>query len=135
MEKYTHSFTKYFLPNYFRIIGLVLIIVAIIILFFAALLNSYLVFFPVSHTVTMFNRLVIVAGLSLIIFSKEKSELEETDKIRLNSLIFSIAAGVVILLVFEVVNILNSQVPLDAVDYLIVQMCIYYIFFKMSLKD
>ena len=132
MEKQTNSFTKYFLPSYFKIVGLVFVIVAIIILIFAALLNSYLVFSPASHTIIMFSRLVIVGGLSLIIFSKEKSEREETDKIRLNSLIFSLAASVIILLVFGIVNVLNSQVPLYAVDYLIIQMCVYYIFFRIQ---
>ena len=132
MEKHTHSFTEYFLPHYFKIVGLVLIIVAIIILIFVALLNSYLVFFPTSHTIMMFNRLVIVGGLSLIIFSKEKFESEETNKTRLNSLIFSLAASAIILLVFEVVNVLNNQVPLYAVDYLIIQMCVYYIFFRIQ---
>ncbi|MGA8263854.1 MAG: hypothetical protein WB779_05390 [Ignavibacteriaceae bacterium] len=132
MENTKGSITKYFLPSYFRIVGLVLIIVSIIVLVFATIVKAYYEFFPAAHQMLMFNKLSFVCGLSLIIFSKEKSENDEINKSRFNALAFSLAASVLILIVFEVINILNSQAPLYAVDFLIIEMCVYYIFFRMK---
>jgi Ca2+/Na+ antiporter len=80
----------------------------------------------------MFNKLSFVCGLSLIIFSKERSENDETNKLRFNAFVFSMAASVLILIVFEIMNILNKQVPLYALDFLIIEMCVYYIFFRFK---
>jgi hypothetical protein len=132
MENTKGSITKYFLPSYFRIVGLVLIIVSIIVLVFATIVKAYYEFFPAAHQMFMFNKLSFVCGLSLIIFSKEKSENDEINKSRFNALVFSLAASVLILIVFEVINILNSQAPLYAVDFLIIEMCVYYIFYRMK---
>ena len=128
------SFTKYFLPSYSKIIGLVLIIISIIVLIFTALVKSYIYFFPASHQVLMFNRLSFVCGLSLIIFSREKAENEETYKARFNAFVFSLWASILIIIIFEVINILNNQVTLSAVDFLIIEMCIYYVFFRVTQK-
>jgi len=134
MEDPSNSFTKYFLPSYFKIIGFVLLIISIIVLVFAALVKSYLDFFPAAHQVLMFNRLSFVCGLSLVIFSKEKTENAETQQSRLNALIISLAVTTLTVVVFEIINILNRQIPLYAVDFLIIEMCIYYIFFRVSDK-
>lgn len=128
------NYTKYFFPSYFKIIGLVLIIVSIIVLVFAAVVKAYLEFFPAAHQVLMFNRLSFVCGLSLVIFSKEKTENAETQQSRLNALIISLAVTTLTVVVFEIINILNRQIPLYAVDFLIIEMCIYYIFFRVSDK-
>lgn len=128
----SYSFTKFFLPSYFKIIGLVLIIISILVLVFTALLMSYLDFFPAAQQLLMFNRLSLVCGLSLIIFSKEKAENEETQKLRFNAFVFSMGASILIVIVFEVINILNKQVPLYAVDFLIIEMCAYYIYFRFN---
>ena len=132
MDNVSNSATKFFLASYFKIIGLVLIIISILVLVFTALVKSYLYFFPAAHQVIMFNRLSFVCGLSLVIFSKEKTENEDTDKSRLNALIFSLAVSILILLIIEIINILNEQVPLYAVDLIIIEMCIYYIFFRLK---
>lgn len=126
------SFIKFFLPSYFKIIGLVLIIISILVLVFTLLLKSYLDFFPASQQLLMFNRLSLVCGLSLIIFSKEKTENEETLILRFNAFVFSMGASILIVIVFEVINILNKQVPLYAVDFLIIEMCAYYIYFRFN---
>jgi hypothetical protein len=128
----SNSFTKFFLPSYFKIIGLVLIIISILVLVFAALVKSYVDFFPAARQLLMCNRLSLVFGLSLIIFSKEKTENEETQELRFNAFVFSLGASVLILIVFEVINIFNNQVPLNAVDFLVIEMCAYYIFFKIQ---
>ena len=132
MGNTSDSFIKFFLPSYFKIIGLVLIIISILVLVFAALLKSYLDFFPVTQQLLMFNRISLVCGLSLIIFSKEKTENEETQKLRFNAFVFSIGASILIVIVFEVINIFNKQVPLYAVDFLIIEMCAYYIYFRFN---
>jgi hypothetical protein len=132
MDNVSDSFTKFFLPSYFKIIGLILIIISILVLVFSALLKSYLDFFPAAQRLLMFNRLSLVFGLTLIIFSKEKTENAETQKLRFNAFVFSLGASILILIVFEVVNILNNQVPLYAVDFLIIEMCAYYIYFRFK---
>jgi len=132
MDTVSNSVTKFFLPGYFKIIGLVLIIISILVLVFAALVKYYLYFFPEAHQVLMFNRLSFVCGLSLVIFSKEKTENEETYKAKFNAFVFSLVASVFILIVLEIVNIVNAQVPLYAVDFLIIEMCVYYIFFRLK---
>jgi hypothetical protein len=93
---------------------------------------SYLDFFPAAQQLLMFNRLSLVCGLSLIIFSKERTENEETQKLRFNAFVFSMGASILIVIVFEVINILNKQVPLYAVDFLIIEMCAYYIYFRFN---
>ena len=130
MGKASDSFTKIFLPSYFKIIGLVLIIISILVLVFSALLKSYLDFFPAAQRLLMYNRLSLVCGLSLIIFSKEKAENEQTQILRFNAFVFSLGLSILILIVFEVINIQNNQVPLYAVDFLIIEMCAYYIYFR-----
>lgn len=132
MGNTSDSFIKFFLPSYFKIIGLVLIIISILVLVFTLLLKSYLDFFPASQQLLMFNRLSLVCGLSLIIFSKEKTENEETQILRFNAFVFSMGASILIVIVFEVINILNKQVPLYAVDFLIIEMCAYYIYFRFN---
>ena len=132
MSNYPDSFTKYFLPSYFKIIGIVLIIISIIVLIFATVFKFYLDFFSAAHLILMFNRLSFICGLSFIIFSKEKSENEETEKNRFNALVFSIAISALILVILEIINILNKQVPINAVDFLIIEMCVYYIFFRFK---
>ena len=126
------SFTKYFLPSYSKIIGLVLIIISIIVLIFAAIVKSYLDFFPAAHSILMFNRLSFICGLAFIIFSKEKSEDEQTYKSRFNAFVFSLWASILIIIIFEVINILNNQVQLSAVDFMIIEMCLYYVFFRLK---
>lgn len=126
------SFTKYFLPSYSKIIGLVLIIISIIVLIFAAIVKSYLDFFPAARSILMFNRLSFICGLAFIIFSKEKSEDEQTYKSRFNAFVFSLWASILIIIIFEVINILNKQVQLSAVDFMIIEMCIYYVFFRFK---
>jgi hypothetical protein len=132
MDNVSNSFIKIFLPSYFKIIGIVLIIISILVLVFAALVKSYVDFFPAAQQLLMLNRLSLVCGLSLIIFSKEKAENEETLKSRFNAFVFSLGVSTLILIVFEVLNILNHQVPLFAVDFLIIEMCVYYVFFRFK---
>jgi hypothetical protein len=132
MDNVTNSFTKYFLPSYFKIIGLVLVVISIIVLIFAAIVRTYLDFFPAAHRVLMFNKVSLVCGLSFIIFSKGKRENEEIDKSRFNALVFSVAASVLIIVLLEVINIFNYQVQLFATDFLIIEMCLYYIFFSVQ---
>ena len=132
MNSRSDSFTKYFLPPYSKIIGLVLIIISIFVLIFAAIVKSYLDFFPTAHSILMFNRLSFICGLAFIIFSKEKSEDEETFKSRFNAFVFSLGTTILIIIIFEVINILNKQIQLSAVDFVIIEMCIYYIFFRFK---
>ena len=132
MENAPDSFVKFFLPAYFKIIGLVLIIVSIIVLVFAAVVKTYIDFFPAAHNILMFNRLSLIFGLASIVFSREKSENEETGKARFNSFVFSLGATFLIVVIFEVIHILKNQVQLSAVDFLIIEMCIYYIFFRLK---
>lgn len=132
MDNVSDSLTKFFLPFYFKIIGLILIIISFLVLVFSALLKSYLDFFPAAQRLLMFNRLSLVFGLTLIIFSKEKTENAETQKLRFNAFVFSLGASILIVIVFEVVNILNNQVSLYAVDFLIIEMCAYYIYFRFK---
>ncbi len=133
MESDSKLFTKYFFPSYFKIIGLILVTISILALLFAALIRSYLDFFPAAGQILITVRLSLVCGLSLIIFSKEKSESEETDKSRFNALLFSVAASVFIFIILEVINIFYYQVLLSAVDFFIIEMCLYYIFFRLQL--
>lgn len=132
MDSETTNYVKYFLPSYFRIIGLVLVLVSIIILVFAALVKSYLDFLPAAHLILMYNRLSFIFGLSLMVFSREREEKEETQKARFNALIFSLLAGITLLIILEIINILNNNVPVNAVDFMIIQMCLYYIFFRLK---
>ena len=130
MNNRSDSFTRYFLPSYSKIIGIVLIVVSIIVLIFTALVKSYFDFFPAAHSILILNRLSFICGLAFIVFSKEKSENEETTKSRFNAFVFSLWASILIIIIFEVINILNNQVQLSAVDFMIIEMCIYYIFFR-----
>lgn len=132
MDSDTENFTKYFLPSYFKIIGIVLIIISILILLLASLIKYYFAVFPAAHFVLMFNRLSFVAGLSFVIFSKEKEENEEVNRIRLNALIFTIAVSTFTLLVLEFINLLNNNAPVDAIDFMIIEMCVYYIIFRLK---
>lgn len=132
MKSSSSLYVKFFFPSYFRIVGLVLIVISIMILVFAAFVKTYLDFIPAAHFVLMYNRLSFVLGLSLVIFSKEKVESEETQEIRLNAFIFSLAAAVFLLLFFELVNMLNNNEPVQAVDFIIIEMCVYYLFFKLK---
>jgi hypothetical protein len=132
MEKDSNLLTKYFLPSYFKIIGLVLIVISITVLIFAALVKSYLQFFPASNVILMYNRISFLCGISLVVFSREKNENEETDRIRLQALTLSLAASVLLLLALEIINIFNNNAPVYAVDFMIIEMCIYYIIFRFK---
>ena len=135
MESNSNTYSRYFLPSYFKIIGLVLVLISILVLVFAALVRTCLYIFPAAHQVLLFNRLSFVCGLSLVIFSKEKNENKETDEARFKAFIVSLAASIVLLIIFEIINTLNSNLPIYAVDFIIIQMCIYYIFFRIKNVD
>lgn len=135
MNSSPDSFTRYFLPSYSKIIGIVLIVVSIIVLIFTALIKTYFDFFPAAHSILILNRLSFICGLAFIIFSKEKSENEETDKSRFNAFVFSLGATILMVIIFEVINVFNKQIQLSAVDFLIIEMCVYYIFFRVKKLD
>jgi len=128
----SNLFTKYSLPSYFKIIGLVVILISMLVLIFAALIKSYIVVFPASNIILMYNRLSFLCGLSLVIFSREREENEETDKARLVALIFSMAASILLLIIIEIINVFSNNSPIDAVDFMIIEMCIYYIKLKFK---
>jgi len=73
-----------------------------------------------------------VGGLALLVFSKETEENETTIRSRYGALFISLAFSIVLLMVLELVNINNNNVRLDAIDFLIVEMCVYYIIFKLK---
>jgi len=125
----SNLFTKYSLPSYFKIIGLVVILISLLVLVFAAFIKSYLVFFPASNIILMYNRISFLCGLSLVVFSREREEDDETDKARLVALIFSMAASVLLLVVIEIINVFNNNSPIYAFDFMIIEMCLYYIIF------
>ena len=125
----SNLFTKYSLPSYFKIIGLVVILISLLVLVFAAFIKSYLVFFPASNIILMYNRISFLCGLSLVVFSREREENDETDKARLVALIFSMAASVLLLVVIEIINVFNNNSPIYAIDFMIIEMCLYYIIF------
>ncbi|HKJ80526.1 MAG TPA: hypothetical protein VJ954_00780 [Ignavibacteriaceae bacterium] len=129
---HSNLFTKYSFPSYFKIIGLVVILISMLVLIFAALIKSYIVVFPVSNIILMYNRLSFLCGLSLVIFSREREENEETDKARLVALIFSMAASILLLIIIEIINVFSNNSPIYAVDFMIIEMCIYYIKFKFK---
>ncbi|MGA7838214.1 MAG: hypothetical protein WB996_09620 [Ignavibacteriaceae bacterium] len=128
----SNLFTKYSLPSYFKIIGLVVILISLLVLVFAAFIKSYLVFFPASNIILMYNRISFLCGLSLVVFSREREEDDETDKARLVALIFSMAASVLLLVVIEIINVFNNNSPIYAIDFMIIEMCLYYIIFKFN---
>ncbi len=128
----SNLFTKYSLPSYFKIIGLVVILISLLVLVFAAFIKSYLVFFPASNIILMYNRISFLCGLSLVVFSREREENDETDKARLVALIFSMAASVLLLVVIEIINVFNNNSPIYAIDFMIIEMCLYYIIFKFN---
>jgi len=129
---HSNLFTKHSFPSYFKIIGLVVILISMLVLIFAALIKSYIVVFPVSNIILMYNRLSFLCGLSLVIFSREREENEETDKARLVALIFSMAASILLLIIIEIINVFSNNSPIYAVDFMIIEMCIYYIKFKFK---
>jgi len=132
METGSGNYSKYLLPSYFRIIGLVVIIISIFILVFATIIKSYLILLPGSHLILNYNRMSFVGGLALLVFSKETEENETTIRSRYGALFISLAFSIVLLMVLELVNINNNNVRLDAIDFLIVEMCVYYIIFKLK---
>lgn len=73
-----------------------------------------------------------MGGLALLVFSKETEENETTIRSRYGALFISLAFSIVLLMVLELVNINNNNVRLDAIDFLIVEMCVYYIIFKLK---
>ena len=132
MEKDSNLPTKYFLPSYFKIIGLVLILISITVLIFAALIKSYLQFFPASSVILMYNRIAFLCGISIVVFSKEKEENLEVQTARLNALILSLFISFLLLIILEIINVFNNNAPVYAVDFMIIEMCIYYIIFRFK---
>lgn len=132
METDPGNYSKYLLPYYFRVIGLVVIIISIMILVFAAIIKFYLVILPGSHLVLIYNRISFVGGLGLLVFSREKKENESTLKTRYSALFISLAVSIILLVVLEIFNINNNNAQLDAIDFLIIEMCVYYILFRLK---
>lgn len=133
MNNVANDHFKYLLSPYFRIVGFVFIIVSIIVLILSAMIKSYFYILPDAQLILMYNRLSFLAGLSFIIFSGEKVESDETRKARYNALILSLAVSAVLLFVIEVVNVFNNNAPVNAVDFMIIEMCNYYIFFRLRI--
>ena len=132
MESEKNNYTGYFLPPFFRITGFVIVLISIIILILASLIKTYLAVLPSSHLVLILDRVSIVTGLSLLIFSREKDENENTQKNRHSALLLSLLVSVVLIIILEIINVLQNDVPVYAIDFIIIEMCIYYIIFKLK---
>ena len=132
MENGTINYSKYLLSSFFRIIGFVFVIMSLLVLFFSAIIKSYLYFLPDAHIVLMYNRISFVIGLAFIIFSREKEEDGNAQRIRYRALLFSLMVSVMLLIIVEMINILNNNVPINAVDFMIIEMCVYYIIFRLK---
>lgn len=132
MEKNADPVSRYFLPPYFKIIGLVLILISLMILIFAALIKSYLQFLPAANVILIYNRISFLCGISLVVFSGEKEETERIRQLRYEALILSLVISVLLLVVLEIINVFNNNSPIYAVDFMIIEMCVYYIIFRLK---
>lgn len=123
---------KYYLPSFFKIAGIIIVVIALAILVFLLSVRYYFEMIPQATQIIMFDKFLFVSGLLLINFSNEKTENESTASARLQAFILSIVISIIIMMIFEFISFYNQQVPLQAIDFVIIQMCLYYIFFRLK---
>ena len=120
------------LPNKFKLIGLILLIVTIPITFLVEFLFPYLKNHP--ELLKSSASILIMAGFALVIFSREKTEDEFIESCRLKSFALSFTIGITSYIINEVIHIIDSDSTKTIFQSLFNQ-CLFYVVIFYMLKN
>ena len=124
------------LPNYFKKVGLGLIIFILLLLPFSQLLFSYIsISDDKRHFIFILLFNFILVGLLLFSLAKDKIEDELTLLYRITAMASAFIAGTVFLIVSPVTNLLFSGKPIEATGaQLVLYMLLFYLLIFNYLK-
>ena len=121
------------LPNKFKVIGFLLLLVTIPIIFFIGFLFPELKTHP--ELLKSSASILIMAGFALVIFSREKIEDEFVENCRTKSFALSFTIGIVSYIINEVFHIIDSDSNKTIFQSLFNQCLFYVVVFYMLKKN
>lgn len=121
------------LPNKFKVIGFLLLLVTIPITFFIGFLFPELKTHP--ELLKSSASILIMAGFALVIFSREKIEDEFVENCRTKSFALSFTIGIVSYIINEVFHIIDSDSNKTIFQSLFNQCLFYVVVFYMLKKN
>ena len=120
------------LPNKFKLIGFLLLAVTIPSIFLIGFISPELKSQP--ELLKSIASIVIMAGMALVIFSREKIEDEFIENCRLKSFALSFTVGIVSYIINEVFHIIDSDSGKTIFQSFFNQ-CLFYIVVFYMLKN
>jgi hypothetical protein len=124
-------FKPRFLPNYFRIIGIVIIGLAVVVR----------IFFPSFHfqndSSRIINTSILILGLLFVAISKDKVEDEMVELLRLKTMAYAFSFGVIYVVISPILYLISGLPVKDfeAQHLIFIVLTNYIIIYFFSLKD
>ncbi|HMK27989.1 MAG TPA: hypothetical protein VK483_18305 [Chitinophagaceae bacterium] len=126
---------KRLLPPVFKMVGIAIILLSLIILFLARALNIVFIRDIISHDKELFSQIgrsVFFTGFLFILLAREKVEDEFADFCRLTAFRITFVTGL-IAVILNSIPILNNKNIDNSYHFLLIE-CIFYIIFFYATK-